>query len=190
MVSAKRQSRWMVICVLIIAPLFVSVVGGLMVEWLKPGGLWSTGQSKRPTVPEDSGQSATETVPLEGSVTVNGMRLRAGTIRFSSTDGKGTTVKSDIVDGKYSVRLVPGSKLVAINSALKIPKREIVEDVIDGKKVPRTVTIFETIEGIPAEYNTKSKLKVDVIPGSRTLPRFELVSPGGGTFIPVDPRKT
>jgi hypothetical protein len=47
MSSENKQSWGTVICVLIVAPLIVTVVGGVMVEWLKPG-MWGGREPESP----------------------------------------------------------------------------------------------------------------------------------------------
>lgn len=59
-------------------------------------------------------------VPVSGTVSVNGIPVDQGTIRFAPVDGIGPTDGAAISGGSYSVELTPGSKNVHIEGHKKV----------------------------------------------------------------------
>lgn len=55
-----------------------------------------------------------ETVTWRGEVTFEGSPVEGGTVRFEPVGGKGQTAGASIVQGKYSVELIPGTYNVVI----------------------------------------------------------------------------
>ena len=51
---------------------------------------------------------------ISGTVSYDGQPVKKGTITFLPADGKGPTAATLIADGKYSVKVAPGKKLVKI----------------------------------------------------------------------------
>ena len=59
-------------------------------------------------------------VQVSGTVSVNGIPVDQGTIRFAPVDGVGPTDGASITQGSYSVQLTTGSKNVHIEGHKKI----------------------------------------------------------------------
>jgi len=51
-----------------------------------------------------------------GEVTLDGQRLSDGTIEFRPADARGPTAGALIKDGKFEVRMAPGTKVVVIEA--------------------------------------------------------------------------
>ena len=54
------------------------------------------------------------TVRWNGEITFDGMPVESGVVRVECVDGAEPTVGASIVDGKYSLQLTPGKKVVEI----------------------------------------------------------------------------
>jgi hypothetical protein len=57
------------------------------------------------------------TATVSGTVTYEGKPVKTGYISFAPVDGKGTIASGPIADGKYTVAMEPGSKIVKIEAA-------------------------------------------------------------------------
>ncbi len=93
---------------------------------------------------------------VDGSVTFDGQPVDRGTIEFSPTAADQPSASGAVVqDGEYSIPrrtgLAPGKYRVRIYSPTPAPARQ-------GPDVPPPV------ERIPANYNTKTELTVEVTP--------------------------
>lgn len=113
-----------------------------------------------------------EKTKVSGKVNLDGAPLADGTIVFLSADKAAPTepASGKITDGQYSVAVPPGSKIVQITS-----------DKVTGKKKryegsPNSPEIDNIEQIIPARYNSKSTMKVDIGAGSQELPPYELTS--------------
>jgi hypothetical protein len=98
---------------------------------------------------------------INGTVTVEGTPVGAGSITFFPADGQGPTAGGAIKDGKYSVKVPPGKLKVSISA----PK------VVGKKKLYNTPDSPEgdiTAETLPARYNAKSELEFEVKSGKNT----------------------
>jgi hypothetical protein len=92
---------------------------------------------------------------VSGTVTVDGLPVKSGSIVFFPTDGKAATSGSAIVDGHYLATVAPGMSRVEI----RVPK------VIGQKKAydtPDSPMAEITAELLPAKYNDASELTLDV----------------------------
>ncbi|NLF09432.1 MAG: hypothetical protein GX594_15845 [Pirellulaceae bacterium] len=107
------------------------------------------------------GCGANKPLKIEGSVTYGGEPVQKGRITFLSPDGKGPTAAAIIADGKYSVGVFPGVKQV------KIEGFKVVGQVPYSPGSSEMVDDLEPI--IPAKYNEKSELTVEISSGTRSL---------------------
>jgi len=96
---------------------------------------------------------------VSGTVSVDGAPAERGSITFIPTDGKSPTAGAEIKDGKYAARVPLGAAKVQI----RVPK------VVDKKKLYNTPDspVQEVLaEVLPAKYNDKTELTLDVKSGS------------------------
>lgn len=111
---------------------------------------------------------------VEGNVTFDGKPVEQGSIVFEPADGTGPVAGGTIEKGKYRLDFEagagPGNKIVRI-SAVGPTGRKIEA----GPPAPPGQMVDEVSQFIPAIYNDKSSLTVDVAPG-RTTQNFELRS--------------
>jgi hypothetical protein len=104
---------------------------------------------------------------VRGNVTLNGEALSDGTIRFIPQDGQSATVGGSIKNGKFETRAPLNQYRVEISST-QMPA--------DAKVVDRhSQANYVIVERIPEEYNTQSKLVLEVRPGLNE-PLFELTT--------------
>jgi len=102
-----------------------------------------------------------DSVPISGSVTLDGAPLPSGTITFLPSDGVGPSAGAQIAEGKYETRAVPGPKQVTI-----VAQRE----KAGGTAAPNPHAGPPTEQYLPAKYNTRTELKADVpAEGSETV---------------------
>ncbi len=95
---------------------------------------------------------------ITGSVSLNGSPIQSGSIRFEPLAGQ-TASGSTIAEGKYEIPagkgLKPGEYRVFINAVEPETSERSAEDLMNNPGPPRK-------ELIPAKYNTKSDVKVEV----------------------------
>jgi hypothetical protein len=96
---------------------------------------------------------------LSGKVTLNGVPIKNGTIRFMPIDGKTTTTGGKITSGEYSVQAPVNKFKVSINAAddnpqAKPPRSSISDDEPLAKEL------------IPLKYNVRTELTVDIKEGA------------------------
>lgn len=97
--------------------------------------------------------------PVAGTVLLDGKPVGAkddAVIRFETTDNKGNTSESFIVEGNYLVKLTEGNYKVSLNWVRKTGK--ILKSKIAG---PGQET-EEVLQMIPTKYGAQSELKVDI----------------------------
>jgi hypothetical protein len=105
---------------------------------------------------------------VSGMVTVDGKRLPEGSITFFPADGKTHTAGGKVFDGHYSMNVPAGHMKVNISG----PK------IIGYKKLYNRPGSAERPlfgEALPAKYNEKTELTLDVKPGTNEK-NFELQS--------------
>ena len=98
---------------------------------------------------------------MEGSVTLDGMPIDAGTIMLVPADGKGPMAGTGIRAGRYRVATAVGPKQVWIN----FPQNDgtkMLDPGGSGQMIDRSV------ESVPARYNTKTELEITIKPGLNT----------------------
>ena len=105
---------------------------------------------------------------VSGTVTLDGQPLKSGTIRFDAADGLAAAADASITDGKYSAKLQPGDKRVAITSPKVIGKKKMYD-------TPDSPVVDVTEELLPKRYNAQSELTLTVKLGDQDAP-FELKS--------------
>jgi hypothetical protein len=96
---------------------------------------------------------------LSGSVSYDGQPVEKGTITFLPADGKGPTAAAPITDGKYSVKVAYGRRVVKIEGFKVLGQHPF------SANNPRMVVEQQQI--IPPCYNTRSELTRDITPADR-----------------------
>jgi hypothetical protein len=108
-----------------------------------------------------AGCSDNQSAVVTGTVNVDGKPLEKGSISFEPADGKGVTAGGEIIDGKYNVpKVSPGTMLVKI----RYPKVAGKKKLYDTPDSP-TRDIFR--EALPAKYNDRTELRLEVQPGNQ-----------------------
>jgi len=101
---------------------------------------------------------------VSGSVNVDGQPLKEGDIIFEAADGSVTPAAGKIVDGKYSLKVLPGPKKVRINASRPTKK----PDPVMGAAARESM--------IAAEFNEQTRLTADVKAGRQAGVNFEVKS--------------
>jgi hypothetical protein len=95
-------------------------------------------------------------VSVAGSVLLKGKPVESGTIEFKYADGMTPPVITLIENGEFATRLSSGTTKVVISSTVKVGERAEYYGAEDSP-------IYEvTKEQIPAKYNTRSQLTLEV----------------------------
>jgi hypothetical protein len=110
---------------------------------------------------------------IEGNLTLDRKPLTSGAIEFEPTEGSGRLLSAEIADGSYRITdsqaQALGTCIVRVISMQPTGRR-----IAAGPPAPPGTMIDEIADAIPAQYNTKSTLKVDL---STAGPHnFELLS--------------
>lgn len=95
---------------------------------------------------------------VTGTITVDGSPAKQGSIAFFPVDQKSRTAGGEIVDGKYTAEVPLGKFTVEI----RVPK------IVGEKKLydtPNSPIQKIMAESLPAKFNDKTELTVDVAPG-------------------------
>ena len=107
-------------------------------------------------------------MPVGGQVTVNGQQLEKSTISLIPTGStKGPTAGSAIKNGSYEISREYGPVLGTYRVEIRAFQKT-------GKKIPgggmtsQRSLVDETVQFIPAEYNSQSTLTVEIESGSNT----------------------
>jgi len=113
---------------------------------------------------------------VSGTVTLDGTPLAEGAIAFMPLGETGVSAGGQIKDGKYSTRVSPGKMVVKIYAERPLTAEEIRE----YNSNPMTGGGLSPAENqrkqlIPAEYNDRSKLNVDIQGNQKELD-FQLES--------------
>jgi hypothetical protein len=99
---------------------------------------------------------------VAGTVKIDGQPLQEGEIIFAAADGQTAPSAATIVEGKYSLQVAPGKKLVRINAS----RPTKVVDPVMGTAARESM--------IPEEFNVQTKLTADVKPGKQEGVDFEV----------------
>jgi hypothetical protein len=100
---------------------------------------------------------------VEGSVTLDGLPIAAGSIRLVPADGKGPTAGGGITAGRYRVETTEGPKKVWVNFAQKDGTK-----VLDPEAMGSGRMIDRYVESVPGRYNTETELEITIKPGLNT----------------------
>jgi len=111
----------------------------------------------------DSGKGA-----ILGTVTVDGLPLKSGLIRFVPVDGRTPTAEATIMDGEFSAEVPIGEKRVSISAPKVVGKRP-------AYQTPNAPMIDIVEELLPSRYNVTSELTINVTGGSQDA-EFKLES--------------
>jgi len=103
-----------------------------------------------------------KTYAVSGTVTFNGEPLKEGDVYFYSSDSAVGTDAGKIVDGRFHFRSGLGKKRVEIRASRMVP----------GRTTPMGGPL--RLEFIPAEYNDRSALSVEVSPDGGNEYEFKL----------------
>lgn len=104
-------------------------------------------------------------VVVTGTVTFDDQPVEAADLVVESSDRTGTPVGGKVVDGRYAIRIAPGSKRVAIYASKPVGPPDA-----DGSVEMRSY--------IPTKYNRNTTLQIDVQPKGTNEFDFHLKSKG------------
>ncbi|MDZ7620203.1 MAG: hypothetical protein U1E05_24650 [Patescibacteria group bacterium] len=102
--------------------------------------------------------------PMTGSVTFNGQPVESGEIIFRAADGARASDAGQIVAGRYALRASEGKKRVEITAM-----REVQTTQAASGEPPVSFKSY-----IPAKYNEKSELTIEVTAGGPDTHDFTL----------------
>jgi hypothetical protein len=105
---------------------------------------------------------------ITGTVTLDGAPLPKGLIRFIPEDGQSPTADAPIEGGGFEARVPVGSKRITISAPKIVGKRKMYE-------TPDSPMVDVIEELLPEEYNVRSTLTLNVVPGGQ-LKDFPLKS--------------
>lgn len=100
---------------------------------------------------------------ITGAVTYDGQPVQKGTISLLPADGQGPTAAAIIANGKYSVKIAPGTKKVKIEG-FKVTGQERYKP-----NDPTSPMVDIQVQILPERYNAKSELTRDIASGAGTL---------------------
>lgn len=107
---------------------------------------------------------------VSGTITMDGEPVKTGGIEFSTAEGPDVGAGScDIVDGKYSLKVVPGEKIVRIE-VRKVIGQRLADPEVD------TLMIDDTVKVAFEKYWDKSELRATVKNGKNSNVDFDLTS--------------
>ncbi|MCC9606800.1 hypothetical protein LOC68_16045 [Blastopirellula sp. JC732] len=96
---------------------------------------------------------------VEGTVTLDGQPIENGVISLVPLDGETPTAGERIENGVYKMRAPLGTKRVEISASKVVGQRAAYAGEADSPQMDITKSI------VPARYNMKSELTLDVAPG-------------------------
>ncbi|HXG08401.1 MAG TPA: hypothetical protein VNK04_01290 [Gemmataceae bacterium] len=100
---------------------------------------------------------------VNGEVTLDGEPIKDGAITFEPVAGDTPTAGATIQDGKFTAQVPVGKHRVKISASKPTGKKYRAYDT------PDSPVVDEVMEIIPAVYNTKSKLTIEVQSGTQTV---------------------
>lgn len=107
------------------------------------------------------GQADSNQGIVKGTITIDGKPAAEGAIAFTPVSGLAPTAGGTIVDGKYTAEVPLGKSRVAINVPKVVGQRKL----YDSPDSPVQPVLEETL---PAKYNDRSELTIDVGPGTNS----------------------
>lgn len=105
------------------------------------------------------GPSGVETVPVKGSISLDGQPVPSGTIAFVAKDGIATTGGGMIKDGAYEANVPPGDKWVMVLATKVVGQEPEYEG--DPASPMRDITEQITSPVYNAAHQTPLEAKVD-----------------------------
>jgi len=119
------------------------------------------------------GGHASTTVPVSGSVTVEGQPVEGGLITFLPTDGQAPAAGAPIQDGTYQAEVEPGAKKVMILGNKVVGEEYVLEGVPDSGTREKIETVTHP------NYNAKhlTPLTADISGANEDL-NFDLKKNG------------
>jgi len=122
------------------------------------------------------GPTGPVTVPVSGSVSLDGKPVPSGQIIFNDVAGAEKAYAGLIIDGRFSFPSTVGQKKVSISSPQEVTGKSLIIGGTPGDPVSADNPALQILETVPAKYNEKSTLTADVTSsGDNTFP-FELTS--------------
>lgn len=104
------------------------------------------------------GCAKSNTATVTGNVTVDGEPAKVGAVSFFAVDGRAPTAGAQIADGRYSAQVKPGKCMVQVRVSKVVGKKKIYD-------TPESPVREIWAEVLPAKYNDKTELSLDVEPG-------------------------
>jgi hypothetical protein len=95
---------------------------------------------------------------VTGSITVDGVPAKSGSIAFFPVNRKSTTAGAEIVDGQYTASVPLGTFKVEIRVSKIVGQKKLYE-------TPDSPIQQILAESLPSKYNDKTELALDVQPG-------------------------
>ncbi len=105
---------------------------------------------------------------VNGTVTLDGTPLASGSVRFVAASGQSPTAGATITDGHFTAAVPTGATRVEFSAPKVVGKKKMYDDA----QAPQ-VDVVE--ERLPARYNDKSELTMDVQAGAQER-QFDLTS--------------
>lgn len=111
------------------------------------------------------GCGGSDTLPVSGTVTFDGVAVGRGEISFVPTDG--TAVAGGVIEnGQFAFEAKPGSKRVEIRASRPLPP--------ERQSNPEMGTLYE--DYLPARFNRESTLAAEVTAEGERVYAFALTS--------------
>jgi hypothetical protein len=104
------------------------------------------------------GCGESQTGQVSGTVKVDGVPVKEGTIRFMPVSRKGQPAGGAIKEGQYSVQVGVGAHKVAVSVPKVVGKKKIYD-------TPNSPEMPITKEALPEKYNENTTLDFEVKPG-------------------------
>ena len=115
------------------------------------------------------GEEGPKLLPVTGTVTLDGEPIPDASILFKDPTGKNKSYFASVKDGAYSTKMEVGKRKVLISDNRQ-SKDKMVDNAAGTGKEPAME------QYLPAEYNEKSTLKIDVVSGGENQFPFDLKS--------------
>jgi hypothetical protein len=95
---------------------------------------------------------------VDGTVTLDGMPLKEGEVRFIPADGKSQAASAKVIDGKFTAQVPTVEMCVEISAPKVIGKRKMYD-------TPDSPVVDKVKELLPPRYNAKTELRLIVKSG-------------------------
>lgn len=115
------------------------------------------------------GESGPNLHPVTGTVTLDGQSIPEASIIFIDPTGKKKSYYANVKNGSFSSKMEAG-KRKALITANRQSKNKMVDDAAGTGKEPAME------QYIPAKYNDKSTLEIEVASGNENQFTFDLTS--------------